>query len=115
MGEAELRGTFDKDRNEVPDGAIVEQSMFFNHDLLNHGTLLAREALGQTINDSHEGPCFGFFGHCQSVDPTRPRVNGRVMVSRCLLLAQAPLGIRVVIAQVRVRRRRPGRGLWAWP
>jgi hypothetical protein len=74
MGEAELRGPFDKDRNVVADGTSVERAVFFGDDVLNCGARLMREALGQTVNDSHEG--FGFLGHCKSFDPTIRRVNG---------------------------------------
>jgi hypothetical protein len=74
MGEAELRGLFDKDRNVVADGTVVERTVFLGDDFLNCGALLMREALDQTVNDSHEG--FGCLGHCKSFDPTISRVNG---------------------------------------
>lgn len=74
MGEAELRGPFDKKRNVVPDGTLVERTVFLGHDFLNGRALFIGEALGQTVNDSHEG--FGFQGHCKSFNPTISRVNG---------------------------------------
>jgi hypothetical protein len=74
MGEAELRGLFDKDRNVVVDGTVVERTVFLGDDFLNCGALHMREALDQTVNDSHEG--FGFLGHCKSFDPAISRVNG---------------------------------------
>jgi hypothetical protein len=93
MGEAELRGPFDKVRNLVADGTVVKRTVFLGDDFLNCGALLMREALGQTVNDSHEG--FGFLGHGKSFDPTISRVNG--------LYSPAPaLGARMA----RIRRRR---------
>ncbi len=75
MGEAELCGPFYKERDVVADVAVVERSVFFGHNVLNGRTLFMREALGESVNHSHEG--FGFLGHCRSFDPTISRVNGR--------------------------------------
>jgi hypothetical protein len=74
VGEAELRGPFYKDRDVLADGTFVERTVFLGHDVLNFRTLFMREALGQTVNDSHEG--FGFLDHCKSFGPIISRVNG---------------------------------------
>lgn len=75
-GETELRGPLDKDRDVVSDSTFIERTMFFGYNVLNHRALFIREALGQAVNDSHEGPGFGFFGHCKIFDLTSSRVNG---------------------------------------
>jgi hypothetical protein len=74
VGEAELRGPFYKDRDVLADGTFVERTVFLGHDVLDLRTLFMREALGQTVNDSHKG--FGFLDHCKSFGPIISRVKG---------------------------------------
>ena len=90
MGETDLRGPFDKDRDEVADATFIERTMFFGDNVLNHRAFFIREALGQAVNDSHEGPGFGFFGHCKSFDLTSRRVNGLLAPADARSIGQYP-------------------------
>ncbi len=86
MCEAELRGPFRKEGDVVPDGTVVEQLVFFGNDILYDGALFIGEAFGQAVDDCHECPGFGFFGHSQSFDPTGKTVNSRIFSSRVVLV-----------------------------
>ena len=83
MGEAEPGGPFDKDGDVVPDAAFIQLLVFFGNDLFNGRPVLVGETFYQAVHDCHERPGLGFFGHDQSFDPGRRRVN-RLVLPPCV-------------------------------
>jgi hypothetical protein len=75
MGEPQLGGPLHKHRYVVPDGTVVEQRVLLRHHVLNDGTLFVGKTRCQAVNDCHEGPSLGFFGHPKSFSVTEATVN----------------------------------------
>lgn len=89
LGQPESRSPFNKDRHVVPDGAVIEEAVFFGDHVFDDGALFLGEALRQPVDNSHEGPHFGFVCHPQSFNPAGRRVNHHLVVPRSSLMGSA--------------------------
>lgn len=90
LGQPEPRSPFHEDRHVIPDRAVIEDAVFFGDHVFDDGARFLGEALRQPVDNSHEGPHFGFVCHSQSFGLAGRRVNHHLVVPRQRLFKCRP-------------------------